>query len=108
MQMKSLLKKYETKHPKYWYVSSKGFVESGLNAKPKKTENRKKFGNYFTTRSKAELALERINGVFKRLKTLQRFKKRSKCCGAEVEEIHEDEGTSYYACKKCFKACDLK
>ncbi len=62
------MKKLLENHPRYWYVSSKGFVEDGSNAKPKKTDLRKKFGNYFKTRKVATLALERTRNLFRRLK----------------------------------------
>lgn len=62
------MKKLLNDHPQYWYVSSKGFVENGCNAKPNKTELRKKFGNYFKTQRIAYLALERMTGLFIRLK----------------------------------------
>jgi hypothetical protein len=32
----------------------------------------------------------------------------SNCCNADLEVNSDDEGTNYYACKKCGKACDLK
>jgi hypothetical protein len=34
--------------------------------------------------------------------------KLSKCCGKDVKVEGGDEGTYYYVCKECDKACDLK
>lgn len=62
--MKELLKK----HPQYYYVSSKGFVENGRHANPKKTALRKEFGNYFKTYRMADDARLRMMKMFKRLK----------------------------------------
>lgn len=32
---------------------------------------------------------------------------KSDCCKAEVLTMHGDEGTSYWFCSKCNRACDL-
>ena len=32
----------------------------------------------------------------------------SKCCSAKVETVSSREGTCFYKCSKCQKACDLK
>ena len=35
-------------------------------------------------------------------------KELSNCCGAPITTISHDEGTCYYECHKCKKACDIR
>lgn len=55
------------KSSNYFYVSSKGMVCSGKGAKEVKTLARAKFGNYFKTKKKAELARKRMASLFSRI-----------------------------------------
>ena len=40
--------------------------------------------------------------------TGEKKKELSNCCGAEVATISHNEGTCYYECHKCHKACDIR
>lgn len=80
------------KSSNYFYVSSKGMVCSGQGAKKVKTLARAKFGNYFKTKKKAELARKRMASLFNRINKRKVAKK-------IVKKITKKEMTFY--CIRC-------
>jgi len=61
-----------------------------------------------TTQAKtARLAYKAMSDKIKSSDEVGTLRLITKCCGADYIIHHSDEGTGYYSCVKCGKACDL-